>query len=578
MKVKETLCLLGLIVLLFSSTFLSKQTVLAAKDQKKPTITIKTDTNDYAKSITLKITAKDSSGINELKYTDSKQKASYFKKKGTKLTLKKNVATLKIKENGVYTFYAIDKAGNAAVKSITISQIDTTAPVLTLSDSILNQTATIYVNAADLESGISESLYLSGEVAIDSDDWEDATDITGKASFTVDEGGIYTVKVKDQVGNASVQSIDVTMELKAMWISYLEFASTGYTKEAFQAHITEMFDRVVELNMNAVIVQVRPFSDALYTSKYFPWSKYVSGTQGTNPGYDPLKIMIEEAHARGLEFHAWLNPYRVTSKNTDLSLLDKKNPAKKWLTDSNKDNDRYVLTYDGSLYYNPSIAKVRTLIVNGVKEIVQNYDVDGIHFDDYFYPSFGSNYKTVFDAQEYDAYVTKQEAAGKTVKTIADWRRGNVNTLVKAVYSAVKEINPKVAFGISPQGNLNNLRSNQGVYVDIDTWLSKDGYVDYICPQIYWTFENKVCPFDDCLDQWLEIRTNNTTKIYAGIATYKAGSNLEDQWKKKSILADMVEYSRDTEQVDGFMFFRYDYFNKKICQSAVNELVDVLED
>ena len=200
-------------------------------------------------------------------------------------------------------------------------------------------------------------------------------------------------------------------EFRAVWIAYYDFVdSKEMDKEAFTAYVGEMFDNVAGIGMNAVMVHVRAFSDAMYKSSYYPWSYYASGQQGVSPGYDPLKIMVKEAHKRGLEIHAWLNPYRVTSSwngGTDVTKLSKKNPARKWLTNSKTSDDRYVLSYGGAMYYNPSVSAVRKLIVNGVKEIVENYDVDGIHFDDYFYPDLGTGYETNFDAPEYEKYKKK---------------------------------------------------------------------------------------------------------------------------------------------------------------------------
>lgn len=550
--------------------------VHAASDTTKPTLKVTVDATDYTKKLTFTITAKDASGIQEVKYSNSYQKTSYFKNNGTVLSLSGNTTTVTVTENGTYTFYAKDKAGNTKIKRIMISQIDTTSPVITLSDKVMNQTATVSVGTVDLESGVAQVSYLKGAVAVDSDKWSTATDITGQSSFQVTKSGTYTIKAVDEVGNETVDNIEITMELKAVWISYLEFLERKcYTEDTFTAAVEEMFDNAVELNMNAVIVQVRMFGDAMYDSAYFPWSKYASGTQGVDPGFDPMEIMIEAAHERGLEFHAWINPYRI-SNSTDISILSNDNPAKKWLTDSSTTNDRNVLSYGGNLYYNPSSSQVKKLIVNGVKEIVTNYDVDGIHFDDYFYPSLGSNYATVFDNVEYEAYVKKQTTAGKTVKTIANWRRANVNSLIKSVYSAVKEIDSSVRFGVSPHGNISNLTSDEKYYVDIATWLSKDGYIDYICPQLYWTFEHSTCAFDDLLDRWIALRTNENVSIYAGIANYRAGSTIEAQWKDNSILADMVEYSRSTGEVDGFMFFRYDFFYNNTCLPAVEELLPVL--
>ena len=213
-------------------------------------------------------------------------------------------------------------------------------------------------------------------------------------------------------------------EFRAVWIAYYDFdKSKNYSKEDFTSYIQEMFDNVKNMGMNAVMVHVRPFGDAMYKSKYYPWSYYASGEQGKDPGYDPLQIMVEQAHAKKLQIHAWINPYRVSTTwnyGTDVTKLSKKNPARKWLTNKKTKDDRYVLSFGGALYYNPSVKKVRTLIVNGVKEIVNNYDVDGIHLDDYFYPALGNDYENLFDAPEYGKYVAKQAKKGKTAMSVAD--------------------------------------------------------------------------------------------------------------------------------------------------------------
>lgn len=562
--------------ILLVNTFFQNQ-VQAAKDKTKPTVTVKVKSNSPSKTVKVTITAKDESGIRAVKYAYGNLSSKEIKKCGTDLKLTKSTATISLNKNGTYTFYVQDKAGNVKLKKITISNVDITSPSLKLSKDILNQAATIHIKVSDTQGEIKKLLYCSGRQVIDSSAWKNAKDITGVSDFVVNKSGNYSVKAIDLAGNETVKTIHVQLELKAVWISYLEFSSAGYTESAFRTHVQTMFDNVVDLHMNAVIVQVRPFSDAMYPSKYFPWSKYVSGSQGKDPGFDPLKIMVEEAHKRNLEFHAWLNPYRVTTNSTDVSILADSHPAKKWLTDEDTENDRNVLKFNKSFYYNPASSEVQKLIVNGVKEIVKNYDVDGIHFDDYFYPTLGTNHKKVFDSVEYNTYKKNQEAAGKTVLSIPDWRRNNVNKLVKSVYSAIKKIDETCEFGISPFGNPDNLRSDLQYYVDVDTWLSKDGYVDYICPQLYWSFQHSTCAYDKLLKRWIDIR-KNSVKIYVGIANYRAGSNLETQWKDSSILADMITCARETGCVDGFMFFRYAFFYNKVCEPAVEELLPLLED
>lgn len=376
-------------------------------------------------------------------------------------------------------------------------------------------------------------------------------------------------------------------ELNAVWISYLEFmdrlkdpvtGKDGFTKERFETVVNEMFDNAAAMKMNAVIVHVRPFGDAFYPSEYFPWSRFISGTQGVDPGFDPLRYMVSAAHERGLEFHAWINPYRVTSNSTDLTLLSKDNQARKWLTDKSKTNDRRVLTYGGSLYYNPADTWTGLLIRDGIQEIVENYDVDGIHFDDYFYPTLGTNYKKVFDYLEYEDYVEWCKENQVKVKTIADWRRDNVNKLIKKVYRNIKEQDEDLKFGISPGGFLDYLVMDDRYYCDINTWLSKPGYVDYIAPQLYWSFSHSQYPFDKTLDRWLTLCTNPDVKVYVGIAVYKAGSNEEAAWKKDpDQLKKQIEYARETGRTGGFMYFRYDYFYKTAMQAGVNRLLNILE-
>ncbi|MDO4556433.1 MAG: family 10 glycosylhydrolase [Lachnospiraceae bacterium] len=391
---------------------------------------------------------------------------------------------------------------------------------------------------------------------------ETTTATTATTTATTDSSETTTAQT-------DTTTVSRTGELKAMWISYLEFEAYLDTYKSSKANFTKfidhMYDTCVANNMNAVIVHVRPFGDAIYKSSYFPWSKYISGKQGSSPGFDPLTIMVQEAHERNLEFHAWLNPYRV-SFNTSYSSLSSDNPARKWHNSSS--TSRNVLSYGGKLYYNPSKSQVQTLIINGVKEIVKKYDVDGIHFDDYFYPSFSSsNVKTAFDAKEYNSYKASQIAAGKSYKSIYNWRRANVNKLVSGVYSAIKAIDKNVEFGISPAGNIDNLKSNYSYYVDIDTWLNNTGYIDYIMPQIYWGFTHKTAAFDDVLDRWVKLNKKGIVDLHVGIGVYKVGmakSSAYSDWKEwqqdTTLLKDMIAYGRKKD-VDGFAFFSYEYFD-----------------
>lgn len=399
-----------------------------------------------------------------------------------------------------------------------------------------------------------------------------------------------TIMKQDMESSESIEAASAsnTEEMRAVWISYLEFQSAGVSKMSkgqFQKYIDNMFTKCKSLKMNTVIVQVRPYGDAMYSSKYFPWSAIISGKQGKNPGYDPLKYMISSAHKRGLEFHAWLNPYRVMSNNMKTSYLSSSNPAKKWMKSSCSSKRRNVLSLEGAKYYNPSKSDVKTLIVNGVKEIVQNYDVDGIHFDDYFYPALGSNCKNNFDAKEYNAYKKNCKKNKKTAMSIVSWRRNNVNQLLKMVYSSIKKIDKSVSFGVSPAGNINNLYASDRYYCDVRKWMSNSGYVDYICPQVYWSFTNKYCPYKNTVKQWAAMKKSSKVKLYIGLAAYRAGISRNEAkvigdigWcSSKQELKKQVIAARKYKQVSGFVFYRYDNMVSAKTKSEIKNLKTVLK-
>jgi uncharacterized lipoprotein YddW (UPF0748 family) len=378
-----------------------------------------------------------------------------------------------------------------------------------------------------------------------------------------------------QPGAATVKAQKST-ELNAVWISFYEYSENGYTKAQFQAHIDKMFDNVVKMGMNAVIVHVRPFADAMYRSKYFPWSKFASGTQGKDPGYDPLALMVAAAHKRNLQIHAWINPYRITKDTTQVESLYKNNRAYIWRTDDNSANDRNVLTWGNQLFYNPSVTVVRNLIVNGVREIVTNYDVDGIHFDDYFYPSLGANYANVFDAPEYEKYKSSTLAAGNKPKDIVAWRKTQVNYLVSRVYKAIKDIKPNVQFGISPAGVIANLEAKSQYYVDLKTWFTKSGYIDYICPQIYFSLDHPTAAFDKILYQWIDYMGKSKVKLYVGLAIYKSGVKiaLEPQWTTDpNLLKKEIDLCKSTGKVSGFAYYSYNDLVSARAKTQVDKIV-----
>ena len=323
---------------------------------------------------------------------------------------------------------------------------------------------------------------------------------SNKSSVTSNKGN------SKKGNNSSTQSAD-TMNYRAVWLSYLEFNSyrksvKNNNESSFRKFYKHILQQIKTIGCNRIIVQVRPFGDALYASDYFPWAACISGTQGKNPGYDPLKIMTEMSHKEGISIEAWINPYRISSGNSIRS-LSKTNPARKWFSVQN--TKRNILSYEGSLYYNPSSESVRNLIIQGVKEIVQNYNVDGIHMDDYFYPypNPGEDFPDHVSFAQY----------GRGYSNKADWRRDNVNVLIKEIHETVRECKPWVKFGVSPFGIYRNkkndpngsdtrgLQNYDDLYADVLMWIN-NGWVDYNIPQIYWEIGHPAADYDNLIHWW----------------------------------------------------------------------------
>lgn len=360
----------------------------------------------------------------------------------------------------------------------------------------------------------------------------------------------YTVALPGDVPTVQTVATSSADPVKGVWISYLEMAELlgNKTEKQFTANIGSAFDNVKDFGLNTVIVQVRPFGDALYDSEYFPWSYTITGTEGKDPGFDPLAIMVREAKDRGLRIEAWLNPYRIRA-NGNKNAISKNSQAGKWIAEGSG----AVITYDGTTSFNPASKAARELIVNGAAEIARNYDVDGIHIDDYFYPTDSA----AFDKNTYSAY---QKNGGELA--LADWRRSNVETLVKEMYAAIKAADKNVKFGISPQSSVYNNYNAQ--YLDVEKIISK-GYCDYMCPQIYFGYENDAQPYQKTLDQWSKMVSGTNVKLYIGLAVYKIGAldsyagGGKNEWLENDDLMErMVLDAREANNYGGFFLYRYD--------------------
>ncbi|MEV4565340.1 family 10 glycosylhydrolase [Nonomuraea sp. NPDC049419] len=343
-------------------------------------------------------------------------------------------------------------------------------------------------------------------------------------------------------------------QLRAMWISSvanIDWPSrTGLSVSAQQAEYRAWLDLAVSKRMNAVIVQVRPTADAFWPSPYEPWSQWLTGTQGRDPGYDPLAFMVAEAHARNLEFHAWFNPYRIANHD-DPSRLVSTHPARQ--------HADWRFAYGGKLYYNPGIPEVRAFIEDAIMDAVSKYDVDGVHLDDYFYP-YPVSGQNIPDADAYARY-------GGSFGNVGDWRRDNVNRLVRELDQRIHAAKPHVAFGISPFGIWRNaatdplgsrttgLQSYDAIYADTRTWV-KQGWVDYLAPQIYWHIGFPTAAYEVLTAWWSDVVRGTGVQLVVGQAAYRAGASGQDAaWQDPAELSDHLLDNRRHPEITGDVFF-----------------------
>lgn len=291
-------------------------------------------------------------------------------------------------------------------------------------------------------------------------------------------------------------------EFRGAWIQCVNGQFQGMSKDKMQSTLKYQLDELQKDGVNAIIFQVRPECDALYVSDIEPWSRFLTGRQGTNPGWDPLQWMIDESHKRGMELHAWINPYRAKTKNTF-------EMANNHIAIKHPD---YVFAYDGQLILNPGMPECRDYICNVVRDIVSRYDVDGLHIDDYFYP-YPVKGQKIPDADIYDMN-------NNGISNINDWRRDNVNVFVKQLGETIHEVKPWVKFGVSPFGiyrnkkndaqlgsETNGLQNYDDLYADVLMWVN-NGWIDYCVPQLYWEIGHKAADYKTLIKWWNKYASN----------------------------------------------------------------------
>jgi uncharacterized lipoprotein YddW (UPF0748 family) len=374
--------------------------------------------------------------------------------------------------------------------------------------------------------------------------------------FIAEQLGLQVVWIQrsSTIQLTSAASPSEEEELRGAWISTiyrLDWPSEASLNdpEAQRREFSNLLDDLQQAGINAVFVQIRAEADAFYPSELVPWTRYLTGTQGQDPGYDPLAFMIEEAHLRGMEFHAWFNPFRAHANASDTKGLAKNhvvNAHPEWIVQSGN-----------ILYINPGIPEARRHIIEAIVEAAQRYDIDGVHLDDYFYPSNGD----FADQRTFAEYNPRQ------IKDIRDWRRDNINEFVRELGEKIHAAKPSVEFGISPFGVWRNkdrdpsgsntrasVTAYDDMYADVRTWIRR-GWIDYVAPQIYWSLSFDAARFDVLVDWWADEVKDTNVRLYIGHAAYKLGTG-ETGWQSVQEIVNQVKYSRLRPESKGNIYFR----------------------
>ena len=365
-----------------------------------------------------------------------------------------------------------------------------------------------------------------------------------------------TIRTQTSAGQGEAKNPD---QFRAVWVSTvyrLDYPSKATTDPAvLKADADKILQTCADLGMTAVILQVRPSADALYPSNYYPWSADLTGRQGQAPadGFDPLEYWVEQAHALGLELHAWINPFRVTKGGqSEYDSLTADHPAKV--------HPDWVVEYDGKYYFDPGLPDVREYIIQSAEELARNYDIDGIHLDDYFYPGAGFD-----DGDTYAKY-------GSNFSDVGDWRRDNVNQLVKALGERLHAIDPELSYGISPSGvwadrssqsqgsnTTGGFESYYASYADSRKWV-KEGWIDYICPQVYWYIGHSSMDYETIVKWWADTVKGTGVSLYIGMADYQAGNtDPTSPWYGVEAIRQQLALNETIPQVDGEVHFRYQF-------------------
>ncbi len=342
---------------------------------------------------------------------------------------------------------------------------------------------------------------------------------------------------------------------RGMWIASVANrdwpSKTGLPAETQRAELLAYLDAAVRRRLNTVILQVRPTADALWPSEHEPWSAYLTGVQGKDPGWDPLGTAVTEAHNRGLELHAWFNPYRVAG-HADPSRLAPNHPA--------RTHPDWLVTYGGKLYYNPGLPEVREFVQIAMLDAVRKYPIDAVHWDDYFYP-YPVAGQTFEDTAAYERY-------GAGFADRAAWRRDNTDQLVRGMAAAIPKVRKGVQFGISPFGVWRNkvtdprgsdtaagVQTYDDLHADVRKWVKRN-WIDYVVPQLYWNMGFTPADYAKLVPWWAELAEGTDVDLYLGEALYKAGDPAQPApWQDPAELSRHLTYASKYRTVRGHAFF-----------------------
>ncbi len=356
-------------------------------------------------------------------------------------------------------------------------------------------------------------------------------------------------------------------DIKALWLSQFDLTgvyldgSRQRSEADFTARMGGILDNVRAMGFNTVFLQIRPNADSMYPSEFYPMSAYVVGTLGQEADYDPVGVIVELAHARQLSIHAWINPMRGMAEE-EITRLDEALPMAQWYRDESL-RGRYLVSVDGRWYLNPAYGPVRELIQNGAKEALERYDFDGLHMDDYFYPTTDA----AFDREAFEAFGGGQ--------SLAEFRREQLSLLVAGLYRITHEVRPGLIFGISPAGNVDTVYNSQ--YADVYRWCSEAGYLDYICPQVYFGLEHSRFDFRSVCRTYQDMITLDSVELIVGMTFGKALSR-EDQWAgggkyewrdNRDVLQRCLADTRALARCRGVAVFCYQYLYDPLTGETV---------